>query len=112
MWQQDTANEQMTWEDALIYCENLSLAGHDDWRLPNRNELQSLVDKQPEPDADMAIDKKAFPNAYANNHWTSTHNALWPDGVWAVFFFTGNVGATSPKSLHYYVRAVRAGNGS
>src|SRR6185295_7572041 len=33
-----------TWCGALAYCEGLTLAGHDDWRLPNVMELVSLVD--------------------------------------------------------------------
>ena len=44
MWQQATAPGRYTWEEALVYCENLELAEYTDWRLPNRNELQSLVD--------------------------------------------------------------------
>lgn len=48
MWQKDTApGSQLgkyTWEQALTYCENLVLGVYSDWRLPNRNELQSLVD--------------------------------------------------------------------
>ncbi len=33
-----------TWKEALELCENLNLANFTDWRLPNRNELQSLAD--------------------------------------------------------------------
>jgi len=38
------------WADALAYCENLSLAGADDWRLPDAKELQYLVDYARAPD--------------------------------------------------------------
>ena len=34
----------MNWELALAHCETLSFAGYSDWRLPSRNELQSLID--------------------------------------------------------------------
>jgi hypothetical protein len=44
MWQQSDSGSGMRWEDALAYAEGLSLAGHDDWRLPNAKELQSIVD--------------------------------------------------------------------
>jgi hypothetical protein len=50
MWQKlevtdDNGNaRKMVWEEALAYCERLELAGYDDWRLPNSNELQSIVD--------------------------------------------------------------------
>ena len=32
-----------TWYDSLSYCESLQLAGHGDWRMPNINELQSVL---------------------------------------------------------------------
>ncbi len=34
---------KMTWEQAVEYCENLTFAGYDDWRLPDAKELQSIV---------------------------------------------------------------------
>ncbi|MCB1161011.1 MAG: DUF1566 domain-containing protein, partial [Leptospiraceae bacterium] len=33
-----------TWTAAISYCEGLTLSGRSDWRLPNINELESLVD--------------------------------------------------------------------
>ena len=43
MWQY-CAVGNLDWQGALAYCENLILEGSDDWRLPDVNELQSLVD--------------------------------------------------------------------
>lgn len=51
-WQQADAGRAMSWLDALTYAEGLTLAGHDDWRLPNAKELQSIVDYTRAPDAD------------------------------------------------------------
>lgn len=44
MWMVDDSGEGLDWESALVYCENLEFAGHDDWKLPNVKELQTLVD--------------------------------------------------------------------
>lgn len=53
-WQKETADlnadgeingsDLTTWCEGMAYCEGLSLAGHDDWRLPNVFELVSIVD--------------------------------------------------------------------
>ena len=60
MWQKDDSKTGMEWEDALKYSENLNLAGHSDWRLPNAKELQSIVDyrRSPQTTNSAAIDSK------------------------------------------------------
>ncbi len=35
---------KMTWDEAVEYCENLTLGGYDDWRLPTAEELFSISD--------------------------------------------------------------------
>ncbi len=44
MWQMSDDGVTRGWEEALSYSENLELANHSDWRLPNVKELQSIVD--------------------------------------------------------------------
>jgi hypothetical protein len=51
MWQQGDSGKGLNWQEALAYAEGLELAGHDDWRLPNVKELESLVDYTRAPDA-------------------------------------------------------------
>ncbi len=106
MWQQATSQNEMDWEAALTYCEELSLAGYDDWRLPNRNELQSLVDKQPEPGASLTINQ-AFPDTRGENYWTSTSNAIIPNAAYCISFHEGVLFGRGPKNHPYWVRAVR-----
>jgi hypothetical protein len=38
------AADKFTYVGALAYCQNLTLAGHDDWRLPSIKQLYSLID--------------------------------------------------------------------
>jgi parallel beta-helix repeat protein len=104
MWQQQTAGE-MTWEDAIRYCEDLSLGGYNDWRLPNRNELQSLIDyTRYYP----AIDTVVFPDTMSFCYWSSTTVASYTDLAWFVHFSGGGV-SDGEKWHSHYVRAVRGG---
>jgi hypothetical protein len=114
MWQKDTADvsvdghvtddrsDALTWCDALAYCENLSFAGHDDWRLPNVGELQSIVDYGR---FGPAIDP-AF-GSLSSVYWSSTTYAAFPDRAWFVHFDDGLVSGGAGKDGNDYVRAVR-----
>ncbi len=43
LWYQNQPfTKEYKWEDAKNYCNNLNLAGHDNWRLPTRDELMKL----------------------------------------------------------------------
>jgi hypothetical protein len=118
MWQKDTADvngdglvspewdggDAVIWRDALEYCEGLSFAGHDDWRLPNVRELQSIVDYGR---FDPAIDP-VF-GALFGYYWSSSTYADNPDSAWIVSFNDGYVLVDFDKGLHFHVRAVRRG---
>jgi hypothetical protein len=43
MWQQVTNSGNGTWNAGGNYCNDLVLGGHDDWRLPELSEMQSLA---------------------------------------------------------------------
>ena len=107
VWQQGTVGDgvAMSWEDALQYCENLSLGGYTDWRLPNLNELRSLVNYS---SSAPAIDMIYFPNVQASFYWSSTTSASNPDNAWFVEFGYGADDYYSKNSAEY-VRAVRGG---
>ena len=59
MWQRQVPADAHDWDQAGAYCACLQLAGHDDWRLPTRIELVSLVDYTR---SFPAIDAQAFPD--------------------------------------------------
>lgn len=91
-----------TWASAVSYCTSLSLASKT-WRLPNVNELRSIVDytKTSSP----TIDSTAFPATVAYIYWTSTTNGVNIGAAWYVYFLEGYV-ASPNKTGSYYVRCV------
>ena len=94
----------LTWQNALLYCKNLTLASKT-WRLPNRNELLSLVDYS----AYMpAIKSSAFPNTQSGNYWTSTTYFGFIDSAWIITFTQGKLDIAQKVGLDY-VRCVTAG---
>ena len=82
VWQKADSAKGLNWQDALAYCEDLSLAGKDDWRLPDAKSLQSLVDysRSPSTTQSAAIDALFSVSAINNEagqidfpyYWTST----------------------------------------
>ena len=105
MWQQGEAGS-MNWEDAIAYCESFSLAGYNDWRLPNIKELRSIIDDSL---YDPAIDTNYFPDVDVPYYWSSTTLANATSSAWGVGFGYGGCVITNNKSRDYYVRCVRGG---
>lgn len=107
MWQQDTPDNTMTWEQALSFCENLIFAVHADWRLPNARELKSIISySRFEP----AIDPIYFPDTNSSYYWSSTTYADVPGFAWITDFADANDdGNWKVDSSRGYVRAVRGG---
>lgn len=104
VWQQATDNVQRDWQEACDYCETLSLATAQDWRLPNIRELLSILDAtQYKP----AIDSVYFPNTNTDLYISSSTMAGAPQHVWGIDFEDGFASGRD-KSLDYYVRCVRS----
>ncbi len=103
MWQQ-SGGGRMTWENAITYCEELHFAYKNDWRLPSKNELQSIIDyNKYEPAVDATID---CTNA---SYWTSTSYARNNIYAWSVSLRSGFIhNNTKTNSLDVYVIAVRS----
>lgn len=58
MWQKADDGIARNWQEALACAENLELGKHNDWRLPNAKELQSIVDytRSPQTSRSATID--------------------------------------------------------
>lgn len=105
MWQDDEAAKtvQKDWDGAMAYCRSLKLLGFNDWRLPTKAELESIVDISRKPTI-----KKEFKNVISHNYWSSTTYEYDKDRAWYVCFNGGSV-FKYYKGDNYYVRCVRAG---
>ncbi|MBM9500053.1 DUF1566 domain-containing protein [Leptospira sp. 201903071] len=92
------------WTNALLTCNNLSLAGRV-WRLPSVNELSSLTDLSV---ANPAIKSSYFPGTFNGNYWTSTTYTN-PTDAWIVQFGAGNIVTNLTKGATAGVRCVTTG---
>ena len=96
------------WDDALTYCNDLTLGGYSDWRLPNVKTLQSLVDvtKTSSPN----INTSYFPDTRQDDYWTSTTFAGTTPHAWYVNFnIVIDMVSGVDKRSGLYVRCVRGG---
>jgi hypothetical protein len=81
-------------------ANNFSLCGHDDWRLPNYNELSSLInygedndqaDWLNNPNAVLGDGSAAFDNIASDYYLSSSTYAPWTINAWAVGMNNGDV---------------------
>ena len=100
----------MTWSAALtaaVAANTTGYKGYTDWRLPNKNELESIVDIAVA--TNPAIDLTAFPATPASSvYWSSTTYTPNPGGAWLVDFYDG-ASNTFTKAISPQVRLVRSG---
>lgn len=76
------------------------VCGSNQWRLPTREELRSIVDyeiKYPGP----TIDKTYFPNSLNQFYWSSTPDANDKDSAWGIGFSFGYDYAYFKSDLGY-----------
>jgi len=75
----------VTWQEALDYISGMNseeIAGHADWRLPNRREFRSLVTFDMRKPALPA--GHPFESVFLGWYWTSTSAAIHPGYAWYV----------------------------
>ncbi len=112
VWEKTPPDESGTWDDALSYCDTLDLGGYDDWRLPTRIELTSVLDYS-RPGWSTA----AFPGSPGGFHRTSSDWILTinqqgagagKDFAWAFNLSDGIVSNAYSKARDARYRCVRS----
>lgn len=110
MWQKEAVPDMQSWHGALLYSEGLELAGHNDWRLPNVLELQSIINygrSAPSIDPIFVADLSSPPYWY----WSSSTPVESPNTAWVVSLGCDAFGCLRVdddyKSTPHSIRAVR-----
>ena len=106
-WQNEAVNktESKSWEDAIAYCESLNLDEKTDWRLPNINELKSLIDY--ETDFNLAIISTLKLTTNDHPYWSSTTSPIDSTKVFEIYFSLGGRSHPSDKDTTKNFRCVR-----
>lgn len=98
--------DALTWQEALAWCENLTIEEKSDWRLPNIRELQSIVDwTRNNPALNPNFQ---YCDRWCRWHWSST-NIENGYSAYTVNFDTGSPSAQIKTRPHNF-RCVRGGN--
>ena len=108
-WQQTDGGE-LKIENAMMYCDTLTLGGYTDWRLPNAQEAFSILNMQ---NVNPAMNTTYFTNTSADYWWTSVRQANDTNKIWCTNAGGGignhprteTISAGGNKKFH--VRAVR-----
>ena len=105
IWQDDQAvsSNEMMHDEALRYCQDLTLDGFSDWRLPNLKEVYTIID--------LTQDRPALKNGFEvrndERFWTATLFAKAPKKeAWRISMSYGEA-EPYQKSRVYRVRCVR-----
>ena len=103
VWQKIPNAAALTWEQALVYAEGLTIGTSSDWRLPNIKELQSLNN---ELATNPSVFSPYFSNVGIHNYWSSTTLPNQPLSAW---YWSTAFGITtySAKTSANYVICVR-----
>jgi hypothetical protein len=115
IWDKNAGRGWLLWEDAVSLCRSLSHNGQDlndgsrsgDWRLPNVNEFQSLVDYS---QFGPCLPKGHPFVGVQNKYWTSTTHARWPSNAWFIHLGLGETDNEDRFSVQRGAWCVRGGH--
>jgi N-acetylneuraminic acid mutarotase len=105
-------NGTRTWQGALDYIISLNagsgLCGYNDWRLPNTNEIESLLNTEMANTATW-LNGEGFTNVQSYHYWSSSTYASITSDAWNVYIHNGSVNDISKSGSSAYVWPLRGG---
>ena len=90
---------QKAWDDAIDWCNALDHGGHSDWRLPNRRELLSLIDRGEYSPG--LPDGHPFTDVQNSFYWSSSTYSNNTALAWPVNIGYGNSWYDDKTDTHY-----------
>ncbi len=105
----DLSGMPVSWPDALAEVAKLNareVGGRQGWRLPNINELESLVDcSQHSPALPVSHPFTNLKDIY----WSSTTSFFETDWAWALYLDKGALGVGYKREKNFYIWPVASG---
>ncbi len=90
-WQdtKDNVTQIASQDDSIKYCEELTLDGYSNWRLPSVDEYKTIIDLTRK---DELMINRTFKYTLPSDYWTKdrTWRTLWRYGYY-IFFKSGSV---------------------
>ncbi len=93
-----------SWSDAITYCEDRNESNYNDWRLPNKKEILSILSYD---NPNGGIDNQ-FTQTGIGEYWSSSSYPTDTTKAWVVDFNRGD-SDSNDKVLELLVRCVRGG---
>ncbi|MFO7817540.1 MAG: DUF1566 domain-containing protein [Thermodesulfobacteriota bacterium] len=94
------SGREVNWQDALDLIRKLNHSGAGNWRLPNINELESIVDcSRHTPALSLSFPSEKVREVY----WSSSTSGFETDWAYALYMYKGAVGVGHKSSAEYAV---------
>ncbi|KHK01057.1 hypothetical protein NY78_3598 [Desulfovibrio sp. TomC] len=102
IWEKTASAASKSWAEALAYCQNQTVDGYTDWRLPDIMELRTLVD--------YTKISPAINNTFVGSgtfYWSSSTLKDHPDLAGYVDFTAGTSASDNKTRTDFFVRCLR-----
>jgi hypothetical protein len=103
MWQQSPDSQARTRDQSLVYASKLRVGGYDDWRLPTRDEMYSLLLIQKGIKLCDWLNGQGFTNVREWYYWTN-YQVQMPEGLQGCAYFM-----TDPNGAYIYYHSLAMG---